>query len=356
VKKSPDAREHTIVLVDDDKNILTAWGRRLQRWYRVETFPSGESLLAGIEYLSPSLFILDWLMPGMNGLDLCREIRRNHRLDPVPITFFTGVDPSLENIEMAADAGAQAFIAKTTSPDLTALQIRTLVEHHERLERYLKDRAMIISVLKHEISNLLTGVATGVEVMLMNRNRPDDEGAAETRTILEAAREMRALFQDLTEVLSFSREEPSTTVGRERVETVLEDVATYVEKIPRRVTMSADEGEVPCRRRYLARALYYLVRFVDSHLPDEATAFLKAGETGQGWAFSVGGKGNFRAEWEKILSGQFPEGSVPARQDLLFVEYVHNAVRLHHARLTVTGADGISELTLQLPPPGRGAQ
>ena len=76
----------TILLVDDDRSILIAWRRLLQlNGYRVETASDGGSGLAMANGVHPALVITDRSMPGMDGIDFCRQLRREPKLAGIPV-------------------------------------------------------------------------------------------------------------------------------------------------------------------------------------------------------------------------------------------------------------------------------
>ena len=67
-----------IVVADDDRTSLTGVAGMLNKWgHQVETASDGAMALELIQRLSPDVAILDWMMPGLDGPDVCREVRRD---------------------------------------------------------------------------------------------------------------------------------------------------------------------------------------------------------------------------------------------------------------------------------------
>lgn len=130
---APPARR--ILVVDDDArnskllaDLLRAEG------YEVATAGSGEEALA---QPAPDLMLLDVVMPGMSGYDVCRAVRREPRTATLPVVMVTAADASTERIR-GLEAGADDFLAKPVDPDellvrvRSLLRIRTLHQHVER--------------------------------------------------------------------------------------------------------------------------------------------------------------------------------------------------------------------------------
>ncbi|MGY6157474.1 response regulator [Paraburkholderia graminis] len=78
----------TILLVDDDRSVLTAWKRILQlEGYRVETASDGKAGLAAANQVQPVLVVTDRSMPGMDGIEFCRQLRREPKLAGIPLVL-----------------------------------------------------------------------------------------------------------------------------------------------------------------------------------------------------------------------------------------------------------------------------
>ncbi len=346
-----DPEKHLIILVDDEEDIRSSYRQRLEQRYAVCTFDSGRSLLKTLDQLDPSLFIIDWLMPGMDGLTLCRKLRDQRRFDPVPIAFFTGVDPSMENMQAAFHAGAQSFISKQATTDFIFIQIDTLVNYHLLLERFFSNQKLILSVLEHDMANLLTSVTAGVEILAMHSAFRNRELEHQTGTILKAAGNLRTLFLDLTEVLVFYSRELRAPEKTERLEGIMEDLRGYLETVPREVKLfSPGSMELPCDRNSLGRALYYQVRFIDHHLPAGLPITIGAVENNEGIIFTVGARGRFKTVWEKEIALRDGPGAADSHRDLLFIEYVRHAARLHRADFSVIEGNERTALRLIFPP------
>jgi FixJ family two-component response regulator len=124
----------TIFVVDDDDALLLSLARSLKlRGYMVETFPSAESFLEGHDPSRPGCLILDYGLPGMNGLEL--QAHLNSEGVKTPIIFITGHGGVPESVR-ATKAGAVDFLEKPYKPDALVQQIENALE----VDRALRDR------------------------------------------------------------------------------------------------------------------------------------------------------------------------------------------------------------------------
>jgi two-component system alkaline phosphatase synthesis response regulator PhoP len=103
-----------ILVVDDEESILRLVSYNLEReGYEVLTAADGNKALAIIEAEKPDLVILDLMLPGMDGIDICRHLRlaRNH----VPIIMLTARDDEIDKV-LGLQLGADDYVTKPFSP------------------------------------------------------------------------------------------------------------------------------------------------------------------------------------------------------------------------------------------------
>ena len=101
-----------VLVVDDTPNnvklladILAAKG------YAVTTAASGEEALASIATQPPDLVLLDVMMPGLSGYDVCKRIRADGPTALLPVVLVTALDPDRERVK-GIEAGADDFLTK----------------------------------------------------------------------------------------------------------------------------------------------------------------------------------------------------------------------------------------------------
>jgi DNA-binding response OmpR family regulator len=101
-----------ILIVEDDASALGAVRLILaQRGYDVATAASGEEALAILEKASFDLFLLDVVMPGMSGYELCRLIRKKPETEATPVIFLTGKGLLVDMTE-GQNAGSDLYLIK----------------------------------------------------------------------------------------------------------------------------------------------------------------------------------------------------------------------------------------------------
>ena len=108
------AMRPAILLVDDDPTLLSILSRRLTReGMDVRTAPSGTTALAALDRAWPALLVVDLMMPGMDGFELCRRVKR---IADLPIIVLSSVDASEAKVR-ALEQYAEDYITKPFDPD-----------------------------------------------------------------------------------------------------------------------------------------------------------------------------------------------------------------------------------------------
>ena len=105
-------RPPSILVAEDDPEILSFLHTALSRHgYEVQTARRGDEALALIRELSPEVVLLDILMPGIDGVDVCKVMRADVEMADIPVVFLSALEEERLN-QMAYDAGATDYLCK----------------------------------------------------------------------------------------------------------------------------------------------------------------------------------------------------------------------------------------------------
>lgn len=119
--------QQRILLVDDDEvNLLLTSIALRERGFAITEAGSGEAALAILGNWLPDVVVLDALMPGLDGFETCRDLRRMVGLESLPVLMLTGLDDDA-SINRAYEAGATDFFVKSTQWSLLAGRLRYLL-------------------------------------------------------------------------------------------------------------------------------------------------------------------------------------------------------------------------------------
>ena len=150
-----------VLIADDDANARTLLQNLVARFgYEVETVNDGTAALAALQRPdAPQLAILDWIMPGMSGPEICRKIRERSQVPYVYIIVITGMS-TMDHQIAGMEAGADDYIAKPLHPDQLSARLsagRRVV--HLQQEFFKARKALEIRAMHDGLTGLLTHAA-----------------------------------------------------------------------------------------------------------------------------------------------------------------------------------------------------
>jgi len=121
-----------ILVVDDEENIRELVRYNLAReGYQVTTVGSGEEALKQVSSKPPDLIVLDLMLPGMDGFDVCRQLKNDSRTAHIPIVMLT-VKGEESDIVVGLELGADDYITKPFSPKVLLARIKTVLRRREK--------------------------------------------------------------------------------------------------------------------------------------------------------------------------------------------------------------------------------
>ncbi|PKO14159.1 MAG: DNA-binding response regulator [Chloroflexi bacterium HGW-Chloroflexi-10] len=132
-----------ILVIEDDPAIVRVLKRSLTyEGYYVETALDGEEGYQVYQRFRPDLIVLDWMLPGMDGLEVCDRIRSND--DHLPIIMLTAKDATRDRVQ-GLDAGVDDYMVKPFEIEELTARIRAL------LRRTKSDRSVVLSFADLEL-------------------------------------------------------------------------------------------------------------------------------------------------------------------------------------------------------------
>jgi DNA-binding response OmpR family regulator len=209
---------HSILLVEDDRTIRDATALSLERdGFRVETAADGAAGLAAFRTRPPDLALLDVMLPGMDGVSLCRAIRAE---SSVPVVMLSARSDPVD-VVLGLEAGADDYVAKPFDPPVLAARLRAVLRRATPVGRpsvlrfgdlEIDTGGMVVRVGGSAVSlspieyRLLLELARNTGIVLTRdtllENVWDYSWAGDTRLVDVAVQRLRA------------------KIGRDRIETV----------------------------------------------------------------------------------------------------------------------------------------
>ena len=148
----------TIVIVDDEEDILNFVASVFNGFYKVIKTTDSKKAIELIRKDLPNLVISDVMMPGINGIDLCKQLKNDTLTSHIPIVLLTAKVTQNQKLE-GFETGADAYITKPFNADILKVRVDKLIETRAQLRQRFNEQPILTEALE----------VTSVEAEFMQR-------------------------------------------------------------------------------------------------------------------------------------------------------------------------------------------
>lgn len=137
-----------ICIVEDDKDIAELVAFNLEReGYSITVIDSGEKAISRITETIPDLVLLDLMLPGVDGLEVCRKLKQSEKTRVIPIIILTAKSED-SDIIAGLELGADDYVTKPFSPRILIARVRTVLRRNFPKEPKLPSEKISIHQIK----------------------------------------------------------------------------------------------------------------------------------------------------------------------------------------------------------------
>jgi two-component system alkaline phosphatase synthesis response regulator PhoP len=143
-----------VLIVEDDPDIAHLLSHSLNRaGFGVETLSTGHEVMAAVRRQRPDLVLLDLMLPGLDGLEVCRSLRGDPLTAALPVIMLTARAEESDRI-VGLELGADDYITKPFSPNEVVARVRALLRRAYRTESQplLRYGPIIIDIERHVVT------------------------------------------------------------------------------------------------------------------------------------------------------------------------------------------------------------
>jgi len=146
----------TVLIVEDDSDIAALIAHYLDKaGHKSEIVPDGGRALARVKESVPDLVVLDLMLPGLSGLEVCRALRMSEKTSAVAIIMLTARGEETDRI-LGLDVGADDYVVKPFSPNELMARVRALLRRTSDApggQRVLRCGPIMVDLDRHTVSN-----------------------------------------------------------------------------------------------------------------------------------------------------------------------------------------------------------
>lgn len=207
---------HNILLVDDSKSNLIILRELLsEKGYNTIEALSGKEAISVLAFNDIDLILLDVIMPGMNGFEVCQQLKQNEKFKNIPVVFLTALT-DLESVEKGFEAGAVDYITKPFKTKEVIARIKNHLElnsYRSNLENLVKLRTNQLERANVELQNEITEKNKLAEELQLHKEQLEDIIKERTSELKESELRFRTIFEKNSSVILIINPENSKIVN-----------------------------------------------------------------------------------------------------------------------------------------------
>ncbi len=160
-----------LLLVEDDLDLANMMITSLSKHYKVEHASNGREAIDMIQKLNPDIIVSDVMMPEMDGIEMCRELKNNLNTSHIPIILLSAKIDSDTKID-GLNVGAQAYLTKPVQPKMLYAQIDSLLQSSDKMRDHFMQTNITIPQIEYSSVDEQF-LSKAAEVVNENIDNPD---------------------------------------------------------------------------------------------------------------------------------------------------------------------------------------
>ena len=214
----PPIDKAKVIVVDDDEKSCKILATYLRKdGYEVDTANDGDEALTLVAKAPPDAILLDVLMPGLDGIEVCRQIKSQESTAHLPVLLITGLTEREDRLR-GIEAGASDYLTKPLDRQEVLLRVRNAVKTkllrddiqkgYDKLKELEELRDGLVHMIVHDMRVPMTVVDGSLQFLLKRTSFPSD--TPEHRMLSNALRSTRSMIDIINSLLDVSKLQSGT--------------------------------------------------------------------------------------------------------------------------------------------------
>lgn len=263
-----DDQQARVLIVDDEPFNIKVLADVLKADYKTIVAKDGEQALKRIESDNPpDLILLDVMMPGMSGHEVCAKLKADPATRDIPVIFVTAMTDEADEAK-GLELGAVDYITKPISPDIVKARVhahielvnsrKVLASQNEELKMSIKTREDMESIMRHDLKGPLNAII-GFPQLMIDMDMVGDDEKEMLQQVLDSGYRMLDMINQSLDMVKMENGTytlfPDTVDVKKVIDGVLSECKTIAEAHGSKISVKGAEGQKSIGEELLTHSL-----------------------------------------------------------------------------------------------------
>ena len=205
-----------MIVDDEEKNIKLLKGMLFSENYKFDEALNGEKALELVHDFRPDLILLDVMMPGISGFEVCKKLKQDEKTKSIPIVMVTALSEKVHRLE-AMESGADDFVSKPVDSTEVVIRVKSLLRiksYHDKIlnnyeeiaaknEKLLeleKVKDGLIHMIVHDLRNPLSSIFGNLELLQLVKDGLDQKQINNIEACMVFCHELKEMIDSLLDI------------------------------------------------------------------------------------------------------------------------------------------------------------
>lgn len=277
--------ESKVLIVDDEvKNIKLLKGILFSENYRIYEASSGEVAIDLVHSIRPDLILLDVMMPGISGFEVCRQLKQDEKTKTIPIIMVTALREKEHRLK-ALESGGDDFLSKPVDSTEVVVRVKSLLRiksYHDEISNNYKEIAAknekllelektkdgLMHMIVHDLRTPLGAIFGFIDIMLLNKQRLAQDQIKALEKCIDFCQELKEMIESLLSIYKLEEGKMKLNIETANMEDMIDETVQqfFVKSAEKQIALSYDRSD----RHLIALADSRLVKRVLANLLNNA--------------------------------------------------------------------------------------
>ena len=281
--------KNILIVDDEEKNIKLLKGMLFSENYNFFEALSGEDAIDLVNDINPDLILLDVMMPGISGFEVCHKLKQDEKTKSIPIIMVTALNEKEHRLK-ALESGADDFLSKPVDSTEVVIRVKSLLRiksYHDELSNNYKAidaknqkllelekiKDGLIHMIVHDLRNPLWAVFGNLDLMLLDKDSVAQNHINYLETCIACCQELKEMIDSLLDIYKMEEGQMKLNIAKyDLIELIDESIQSFLIKAKdKQVELSFNNSALNAftliDRRMVKRVFANLINNAIRHTP-----------------------------------------------------------------------------------------